>query len=1033
MLQSYLTVPEKHPEVARFINDRRGNIKAISKNFLATAKETDDVGEIDNLLSCLIESVFTGSVAEASLHTLIDRLHQPESSIADFLLATSCLMMAINSTINAEPDVLAKGREQILPWLHLQNITARILQTTGIVYERVVKHGGRAFCQVDEHGMIVYANPEMLRLVGRETIVNHSLAAFFDEHDRQVISAALAPGATTAPKVVGLNLTSVDGVRIPVGIELAPITIFGHYQGGYASMVDISGPMATMTQVMEQTPLGILRINTRNEITYANPRAREMSGAAGELKGHAIEELFPDKENLAKLEKEVQKRFKSGKSSEYPIEITRLDNGQRLPVMIAATPERDAKGTIIGSLAIIRSLDLERAAERINYHIATCLDTQELLQKFTEEIGKVCPFDRVSISVYSKKLHHVRSIFSAPKTTQRYRWWLLPPGVRQWIQNRDSDEILDLETFISRPEWQELQENSEVQALLQAKLFSIIRCPVLDIEDQQGSRLVASITFYRRGKNAFTEGDKTRLKSLPLVKTILATLHLEQKRKLSFRFNLIKKIFASCDDMKAVADLITSELVEFYGWNNVSIFRIDERDQVFRFYLLSQKAKDDDPNYLLPPEYKQRFDQGVLSYVYETGQAIFTGNVHGDENVKGHYLEGYKRESNSELCVPIMADGKAFWLMNIEDPQENAFSSDEVEELQVVLGEIGVILERAFQHHFLQEILEHTSDAIIVTDNAWKTRGANPAVGKLLGYSNAEMKSISLEKLFVKQGDWQWLIKGGQIPGQEIQLSHKNGTVLGAFLSTFELPQEVGGGTVLIARDLSLIKRLEELDFLGKLYYELAIQTKTPLSLLFSWIKRLQGEVSPADRQDTLAKALKQLRKLTLTYDRLVLYDKIGGFVPFQPLLIDISEILELLPGEFPESEWQKVVVNVEQEIPLLRADIFQLTFCIETIISYLLRTACEDGQVTINVSHHDGRIIVKLVGILPELPEAAVDIGTQASAHLTETISDMALGDNVIRAFVKNHQGAIYSRENKGDVSEYTIELKAAEERSLL
>ena len=1032
-MQSYLTVPEKHPKVAKFIDNRREHINALSKNFLGAAGGVDDVGEIDHLLSCLIESVFTGSLSQPSFNTLVDRLHQPEASIADFLFATSCLMMAINSTINAEPDVLADSREQILPWLHLQYITGRTLQMTGIVYERVVKHGGRAFCQVDEHGVIVYANREMLRLVGCETIVNQSLAALFDEQDRQAINAALAPGGTTTPKVLELNLTPSNGGRIPVGIELAAIMVSGHYQGGYASMLDISGPMETVTQVMEQTPLGILRINTRNEITYANPRAREMSGIAGDLKGHAVEELFPDKENLAKLKKEVQRRFKSGKSSEYPIEITRIDNGQRLPVMIAATPERDAEGTITGSLAIIRSLDLERAAERINFHIATCLDTQDLLQKFTEEIGKVCPFDRVSISVYSKKLHHVRSIFSSPKIKQRYRWWLLHPEVRKWIQNRDGDDILDLETFLSCPDWQELKENSEIQALLQAELCSIIRCPISDREEEHGSRLVASITFYRRGKNAFTEADKTRLKSLPLVKTILATLHLEQKRKLSFRFNLIKKIFASCDDMKAVADLITSELVEFYGWNNVSIFRIDERDSIFRFHLLSQKAKDDDPNYLLPPEYKQRLDQGVLSYVYATGKAIFTGNVIGDDNVKELYLEGYKRKNNSELCVPIMADGNAFWLMNIEDPQENAFSSDEVEELQVVLGEIGVILERAFQHHFLQEILEHTSDAIIVTDNAWKTRGANPAVGKLLGYSSTEMESLPLEKLFVNQGDWQWLTKGGQIPGQEIQLSHKNGAVLGAYLSTFELPQEVGGGTVLIARDLSLIKRLEELDYLGKLYYELAIQTKTPLSLLFSWIKRLQGQVSPADRQDTLAKALKQLRKLTLTYDRLVLYDKKGGFVPFQPLLVDISEILELLPEQFPDSDWQKVVVNVEQDLPLLRADIFQLTFCIETIISYLLRTACEDGQVIINVSRQDDRIIVKLVGNVPELPEAAIDIGTQASAHLTETISDMALGDDVIRAFVKNHQGATYNRENKGDVCEYTIELKGAEERSLL
>ena len=369
-----------------------------------------------------------------------------------------------------------------------------------------------------------------------------------------------------------------------------------------------------------------------------------------------------------------------------------------------------------------------------------------------------------------------------------------------------------------------------------------------------------------------------------------------------------------------------------------------------------------------------------------------------------------------------------FWLLNIEDPQEHAFSSDEMEELQVVLGEIGAILEKAFQHHFLQEILQLASDAIIVIDDAWKVRQVNPAVEKLLGYSEKEMTNVSLEKIFVNQDDWQWLKKGGQIPGQEIQLGHKNGSVAAVYVSTFELPHEVGGGTVLLAKDLSLIKRLEELDYLGKLYYEIAIQTKTPLSLLFKWIKRLQGEIAAADRQDTLSKALKQLRKLTLTYDRLVLYDKKEGFVPYQPLLVDIEEILELLP-----EEWQKVLISKEPDLPLLRADIFQLTFCLETIISYLLRAASQESQVTISVAHSGGSVTVRLRGIVPELPNAAAEIGTPASAQLSETLSDMALGDAVIRTFIENHEGATYKRERQGNEYEYYIELKAEKERSLL
>jgi len=421
----------------------------------------------------------------------------------------------------------------------------------------------------------------------------------------------------------------------------------------------------------------------------------------------------------------------------------------------------------------------------------------------------------------------------------------------------------------------------------------------------------------------------------------------------------------------------------------------------------------------------------VLGKVWLTGKPIFSGNVKTDANIKEYYLRGYEQESNSELCVPIMACGRPVWLINIEDPQENAFSSDEVEELQMVHGEIGAILEQAFQHHFLRETLEYSSDAIIVTNSAWEVRKFNPAVKKLLGYFDADLHTISLETLFVDQGIWQWLQKGGQIPGQEIEMRHKKGEAVTVYLSTTEMPQEVGG-TLLVARDLSAVKRLEELDYLGKLYYEIAIQTKTPLSLLFSWLKRLQGEISPKVCRDTLSKAIKQLRKLTLTYDRLALYDKSQGLVPYQPLLFDMAEIMDLLPEEFPQTEWQKVTVVKEQDLPLLRGDIFQLTFCFETILSYFLRVASEEGKVTVAVGHQDGRISVRLRGAVPELPESVADKDAATIARLSETVADMALGDKVIRAFVSN-QGGTYTTVREGNELEFTIELKAAPERSIL
>lgn len=1037
-MQSPPTAPQTHPELAALLEEQHHRIISAWLELLNDAWGEGDprttafrAGLADrlDLLSCLIQSLLTGSVAENFINAIVERLQLSQVSLADFLEEKSCLLTIINEVISDATEMKINRRGIMLPFLRMQQMSDRILARSAIVYEQVIKHGGRAFCQIDDEGVIIYANPEMLRLSGTASLAGQPLAPLFDKQDHEFISQALAPRPTPTPMLRVLTLQPALADPIPVGIELAPIMILDRHVGGYASMVDISGPMAGLHQVMEQTPLGIIRINAKHEVTYANPRAREMTGATGPVRGIPVERLFPDPKNLAIFQREARKRFENGQPSEYPVEITRIDDGRPVPVMIAATPERDPRGTIIGSMAIIRSMELEKANEDINFLIATCLNTEELVHKVAAVIGGVCPFDMLTVSVYSKKLHHVRSLFSQPKQQSRFRWWLMPPGLSRWVQSKQNDYIDDLEDFLAGPEWVELRQAPEIAALVQSGLHSITRCLVWDREEGEETRLVASLALFRQGKRAFSAEDRKRLKSLPLVKTVLAALHLEEKRKLAFRFDLVKKIFNACDDMKNVADLITADLVAFYGWNNVSIFRIDEKKG--KFCLLSQKAKDNDAKYLLPPDYEQPFDQGVLGQVWMSGKPVFTGNVRNDPHIKPHYVNKYKGESNSELCMPIMALGMPFWLINIEDPLENAFSSDEVAELQLVHGEIGAILERAFQHHFLQETLKYASDAILVIDSAWRIRRFNPAVKKLLGYPDTEMDSLSLETLFVDQGIPQWLKQGKQIPGQETELRHQNGETVTVYLSTTELPPEIGG-MVLIARDLRAVKRLEELDYLGKLYYEIAVQTKTPLSLLFSWLKRMQGELSPEERRDTLGKAIKQLRKLTLTYDRLALYDKEQGLVPYQPLLFDIGEILELLPEEFPRTEWQKVVVEQERNLPLLRGDLFQLSFCLETILSYLLRTASEEGVVTLRVGRQEDKLVVALRGSVPELPDSAAELGTQASVQLTETIADMALGDKVIRSFVVN-QGGTYALVREGNDLVFTIELKSSPERSML
>jgi len=156
---------------------------------------------------------------------------------------------------------------------------------------------------------------------------------------------------------------------------------------------------------------------------------------------------------------------------------------------------------------------------------------------------------------------------------------------------------------------------------------------------------------------------------------------------------------------------------------------------------------------------------------------------------------------------------------------------------------------------------------------------------------------------------------------------------------------------------------------------------------------------------DTLDKALKQLSKVEMTYRRLALYDKQEGVLPYTEMLLSISEVVDYVLSEFPESERNRIAENRQEKLPYLRGDLFQLTFCLEAILSFLLRYLPLDEKIDFRVFSEEGWVIMKLSGFLPP------DRGPEefaAQKALSETIMQMALGDEVIR-----DSSSITTREN--------------------
>lgn len=972
--------------------------------------------EKKDLLSLLVKSLLKKpAIGKHDLDSLLHRVRTQEYSIFDFFLEVSSLEESVEGVLRGsneirEPDLL-DGMN--LVHKRLSAVFGKILKQTSEIYEYIAESEGRGFCQVDKRGNITFANEKMRQLLDLEAVTGKRLDSYFKGEEKEFVRKSLSGKLGEGPGIRNLQLIADSGRSTPIAAEIAPLLINDQNTGGYACMVDLSRPIKAEMEIFDKARFGITKVNLKEQITYLNHAAFEILGM-DKWEEKTLRDIFPDEENYNTVKSHFETR-KKGFSDEYKVEITRVRDKKRVPVMISAMPETDLKGNVVGSMAIVRNIALEKVVEAIHEHIETSRDGQELLTAVAKETEKIIPFQYFGAALYTDDMRHVRALSQYLPSGQlkiQRRWWEVSPHSRKFLKRRKT--ILgNLDDVLAQEKWKYLKADREFKKILDAGFNAFMYYPV-----REGDRLVGSITLYSRRKDAFDTNHVKSLEALPLDKALLTAIHYEERKDLEFRLNLIKQISSASNNVQEVGEIIVSQLAHQYDWNDVSLYAINEVDGVIR--LFSQQASS--KAFRLPKDYKQRVDEGILGYVYRNKIAVNIGNVHIDPKFKRIYKE-VSPSTLSELCLPISVDGKVCWLLNVQDSAENAFSEEEKKAMEGVLKEVSEFLQRSWMHHFINTTLQSASDPIIVTDNKGIINQVYPAATKLLGFSKAELIGSALVDYVLDEDPDEAVSRAETLPSNEVSLRRKTGGKVNVLLSASPLPERVGG-KVFIAKDLFFQKRVEELEYLGKMYYELSAQTITPLALALSWLNRLKSESQSITTTETLDKAIRQLHKVRLTYDRLSLYDKEKETLPYDELLFDIPELLDNVLSNFPKTEAKKIDRHVEEGMPYLRGDLFQLSFCLESILSYLLRFAPEDEKIELRVSQIPDWLRIEIRGFFPGVPGEKFE-ETASKTLLSRTLTEMALGEEIIKKFVSNHKGIFHEPERDGEIIKFRIDLE--------
>jgi hypothetical protein len=352
----------------------------------------------------------------------------------------------------------------------------------------------------------------------------------------------------------------------------------------------------------------------------------------------------------------------------------------------------------------------------------------------------------------------------------------------------------------------------------------------------------------------------------------------------------------------------------------------------------------------------------------------------------------------SELCIPIEMSGRILWILNLEAKHTDAFTLGEVETLKGIIGQMQASLTRIFQRLILFQVLDVVPGAVVITEPN----------GKILHYTKDALRMFERESIASTDNLGEFLPASDTSAGfPALRPSQKRVTVVGArgkqtsvLAQKFTLEDEYDH-EVVVLQDASEVRWKRDFELFKVALSEAAAQVRVPVSLLSSFVQQIGQEVKDEEVQDLVAKAMRQLGRVELTYDRVLASYDAQTLPSSQDIPIDVNGALDYILSELPALERRSIRVSAGKGQPLVNADPYQVLFALGSMLAYLLRSRASAERIVIKVHRAEGAVDVAMTGAVRQTPRRG------RLADLVEAArTRIALGENALVRIAKDHGG---------------------------
>ncbi|RJP50362.1 MAG: PAS domain-containing protein [Anaerolineaceae bacterium] len=329
----------------------------------------------------------------------------------------------------------------------------------------------------------------------------------------------------------------------------------------------------------------------------------------------------------------------------------------------------------------------------------------------------------------------------------------------------------------------------------------------------------------------------------------------------------------------------------------------------------------------------------------------------------------------------------------------------------------------------LATILEQLTDGVLIADADGRVQFANPAARKLFEVHSPIRHSIAqVVRNHQIIEAWRRCQQTRELQVESVELPARR-----QFLQLIVIPDEYEGGSLLLAQDLTRVRKLETVrrDFISNVSHEL----RTPLASLKALTETLQNgalsdpEAGPRflSRIHTELDALTQMTQELLDLSRIESGQVELVFAPLSPKRL-LSDAAERMKAQVERANLT-MSAKCADDLPLIRADKSRLEQVLVNLIHNAVKFTKPGGEIFLEAESTVG-------GVRCAVRDTGVGIPAESLSRIFERFyrvdssragSGTGLGLSISKHIVEAHGGRLWAESEVGRGSAFYFFIPAA------